>query len=238
MNPVNEAYIRAFIGEEADHFKTETELINEKIGRVYAYVAEGFLITTASSVAFAKLGFAATVISFFSNVTLAPFILCAIGIGIIVKTIFTKKEEASLKHGLFCGFALWEGLVISPLVLINAPVFVAAAATTTLVMGGLGVMANALKEGFERYEKILFVALTALTVISFGSLLLGSPFLHEVCVIGGIALFSAYVIYDTQKVRSQALSPQFDEINHAMGLYLDAMNLLIRIYDIYSRNQK
>jgi FtsH-binding integral membrane protein len=43
---------------------------------------------------------------------------------------------------------------------------------------------------------------------------------------GGVALFSLFVLYDTQKlIHCAKTKATFDPINESLGLYLDAINL-------------
>ena len=213
--------------------------INQKVAKVYAYCAGAFALACASAYVFAKIGFAATVMSLYGSLASA-LCLTAVSIALLMMTIQTPKENSGLKHAFYGFFAVCEGLLISPLVLLNAPAFAAAALTTVAVTGGLGLAAMSLKESFEKYEKILFVALGALAIVALGALFLkavAAEMARQVLLVGGMALFTAFVIYDTHKARSEALSPNFDPINHSLGIFLDAMNFHVRFWECYNDNK-
>lgn len=56
---------------------------------------------------------------------------------------------------------------------------------------------------------------------------------------GGLALFSAYVLYDTQKIMYNAKTMKiYDPINNSIGVYLDAINIFIRFAQILGGSKK
>jgi len=222
----------------------DAQLVAERVSQVYAYTAIAFAATCITAFVSAKIGFAASVLSAaISAPWMTAIFLTAVGISLLYMTKVTSPEDSTMKHGAFGAFAVFEGVAISPLVLVNSAAFAAASATTVGVVGGLGILAMTLKESFEKYEKILMVALGAIAAASIGACFfpgaLGA-FAHQVSYVGGFALFSALVIYDTHKVRSEAANEEavFDPINHSVEIYLDAMNILVRLFEAYVKNQK
>lgn len=222
--------------------QTLPNLVHVRISKVYAYTAGMFAASCASAWVFAKSGLTLkTVNCLAASPTLSLVGLLAIGIGLLFATLFTAKENAMQKHGLLGMFTLWEGFIISPLVLLNGTAFAAATATTVAVVGSLAALAMKLQESFAKYEKVLMVGLGAIALASLGALCLpaaAAAFSHEVSFIGGLALFSALVIYDTHIARQEAVTEDFDEVNHSINIYLDAVNLLIRIWECYDRMNK
>ncbi|MDN3505611.1 MAG: Bax inhibitor-1 family protein [Simkaniaceae bacterium] len=224
-------------------FSKEAPKVSEKISKVYAYAALAFAVTCATAFIAERIGFAATILNLSIHLSpvIAPLILTAIAINLAIATIRTPKENTQEKHAFFGAFAVFQGLSLSPAVLINPTAFLAASVATVGVVGGLGALSMTLKESFERYEKIMMVALGAICIASISTLALsGSAALlaHEISLIGGLALFTGLVVYDTHKARSEAQSPFFDEINHALNMYLNAINILIRLWTIFAGNQK
>lgn len=225
--------------EQSSQPKANSETY-EKIGRVYAYCAGAIAITCASALLFSQLGLAVTILNACATAfKTTAFFLTATGIALLIGIRSTPKENSSLKAGLYGTFAVWQGLALSPLVLINAPAFIAASVTTTAVVGGLGALSMTLKESFEKYEKILMVALGAIALASLGSLFLpaaAASVAHSISYVGGFAVFTCLVIYDTHIARKEAANPNFDEINHALEIYLDGMNLLVRFWECFQKN--
>ena len=63
--------------------------------------------------------------------------------------------------------------------------------------------------------------------------------LYSVAIYGGLILFGAFLLYDTQKIIHRAErhpvgygAPPFDPVNASMGIYMDTINIFIRIASI------
>lgn len=220
-------------------FTPVVETVEQRVSKVYAYAAFGLALTAISAFVFAKIGFTATLLStLVASPTLAVIFLGAIGIGLVAATILLPKEKSVLKHGAYGLYSVFQGLVLSPLVLLNPASFGLAAGGAAALTGGLGVLAMHLKENFERYERILMVGLGAIALASFGVLCLPAvPALiaEKISLYGGFALFSTLIIYDTHRARDKAHLSDFDPIAHSMSIYQDSLNLLIRFWQFTER---
>ncbi len=65
-----------------------------------------------------------------------------------------------------------------------------------------------------------------------------SPGLYNVWMYGGLILFGAFVLYDTQKVIHNArLKTFWDPINESLAIYLDAVILFQRFLMIFMGNR-
>lgn len=219
---------------ELQESTAKNQEINSKISQVYAYFAAAFAATFASAVAFANTGFTAAILTMAGPVGT----LLLVGAATAALLWATTKAEKGSGHkmGLFGMFTICEGLALSPLMLINSSAFIAASAATLALTGGLALLAVSLKDSFERYEKILMVALGAIALASLSTLILpvgAAAIAHEISMIGGFALFSCLIILETHEARSRALNPNFDPMHHAIGIYLDSVNLLVRLFDSF-----
>jgi len=242
--------VDGFQADEAQHWlldqrlnpSLESEKVNEKIGQVYLCTTIGFAASFISANLCALSGLTGKVVAVLCGASAfgSGIGLIAVGISLIAALHFTPKEFSGVKQGLYGLFTVYEGLVLSPLVLINAPVFAAASVVTLGVTGALGTLALKMDTQFKRYETIMFVALGVLTCASFAGLFVpavASVLGHQLAIVGGCALFGAFVIYDMQNVRdaAEANLENFDVIDHTMNLYLDAMNLLVRIFELMNK---
>ena len=170
-----------------------------------------------------------------ASAPISILVLTAVSVALYVATRSISKESWVLKHVSHGLFAVWQGLVLSPLALISSSAFALASGGALVLTGGLGVLSMVLKESFEKYETILLVALGVIATASIGACLLSgaaASFASGVSLIGGFAVFGCLVIYDTHVVRSHVFDPNFDEINHSMGIYMDVLNILIRLWEI------
>ncbi|CDW53107.1 growth hormone inducible transmembrane protein [Trichuris trichiura] len=186
-------------------------------------------------------------------------IAAVIGTGTLCQSIpyeankFGAKQLAWILH---CGTL---GAVIAPLTFLGGPLLVRAACYTAGVVGGaylclkswpkkyvchiLGMSAVAMCAPNEKFLKmggILGVGLGVVFVSSIGTLflpptsMLGAS-LYSIVTYGGLVLFSGFLLYDTQRVIKLAeVYPQlairpYDPINAQMGIYLDTINIFMRI---------
>jgi len=70
------------------------------------------------------------------------------------------------------------------------------------------------------------MGLGALIGINLLSIFYPSPALFNMWLYGGLFLFGALVLYDTQKIIYNAkMKRVFDPLNESLGIYLDAINL-------------
>jgi FtsH-binding integral membrane protein len=75
--------------------------------------------------------------------------------------------------------------------------------------------------------------------ISLASMFWPSPALYNMWLYGGLVLFSAFVLYDTQKIIHNAKSkPRYDPISESIGIYLDTIILFERFLIIFMNNKK
>ena len=73
--------------------------------------------------------------------------------------------------------------------------------------------------------------------ISVAHMFWPSPVLFNIWLYGGLLLFSAFTLYDLQKLIHAAKSkPAWDPINESLGIYLDAIILFERFLIIFMIN--
>jgi FtsH-binding integral membrane protein len=57
--------------------------------------------------------------------------------------------------------------------------------------------------------------------------------LYSLSIYGGLVLFSMLLLYDTQRIVKKAeTSMHFDPVNESIAIYLDTLNIFIRIATI------
>jgi FtsH-binding integral membrane protein len=65
-----------------------------------------------------------------------------------------------------------------------------------------------------------------------------SPVLFNVWLYGGLLLFSAFVLYDIQKIIHNAkMKPYYDPINESLGIYMDTIIIFERFLMIFLMNK-
>jgi FtsH-binding integral membrane protein len=120
------------------------------------------------------------------------------------------------------------------------PIVYDALFSTGLTMGGLGLVAyNAPSEQFLQWGGALGMGLAAMIGVGLASMFKPhSPGLYNFWLYGGLLLFSAFVLFDTQKVIYNArLKNRWDPINESLAIYLDALILFQRFLLIFMGNR-
>ena len=187
-------------------------------------------------------------------------IAAMIGSGMVARSIpyqpgLGTKQLAWLAH---CAVI---GAVIAPMCLLGGPILTRAAWYTAGMVGGLSTVAVcAPSDQFLYMGGPLAMGLGETTDLNLSPLTsyhsgivfcasLGSAFLppttamgaglYSVAIYGGLILFGAFLLYDTQKIIHRAErhpvgygAPPFDPVNASMGIYMDTINIFIRIASI------
>ena len=143
---------------------------------------------------------------------------------------------------MFAGFIGTMSMSLLPIIhMYSMPIIYDALIATSMTMGSLGVVAyNSPSEQFLKMGGPLAVGMGGLMGVSLLSILYpGSPALTSIWLYGGLALFSAYVLYDTQKIIYNAKTmKQYDPVNNSIGIYLDSINIFIRFVQILGNSKK
>merc|ERR1711953_458932 len=150
------------------------------------------------------------------------------------------KQAAWLAH---CAVV---GAVIAPICLLGGPILTRAAWYTAGMVGGLSTVAVcAPSDKFLYMGGPLAMGLGIVFCASIGSAFLPPTTamgagLYSVAMYGGLILFGAFMLYDTQKIIHKAerhpphgygVAP-FDPVNASMSIYMDTINIFIRIAQI------
>lgn len=115
------------------------------------------------------------------------------------------------------------------------------------IFGGCALIAAKTKNpNIMQWKAPLFVGLTSLIgiqLIGLGSSLIFGPnsfslMLHNVDIYGGIGLFTLMSIYDAHVARQLYLKGEPDHLGCATSVYLDFMNILIRVMEAMAKAKK
>jgi FtsH-binding integral membrane protein len=75
--------------------------------------------------------------------------------------------------------------------------------------------------------------------IGLASMFWPSPALFNIWLYGGLVLFSAFTLYDVQKIIHRAKTAhKYDPIGQSLGIYLDTIILFERFLIIFMQNKK
>jgi len=168
-----------------------------------------------------------------------------VGSGVVTRSIPYQPGVGS-KQLAWMSHAGIMGAILAPLSALGGPLVLRAAYLTAGVVGGLSAVAVcAPSDKFLNMGGMLGAGLGVVFLANIGSMfmppstVIGSG-LYSIAIYGGLVLFSLFLLYDTQRIIQQAENPSrpYDPVNQSMGIYMDTMNIFIRIAMILSNNRK
>lgn len=171
-------------------------------------------------------------------------ILAFIGSMVLICAIHCDpdKENAPRRIAILSAFGLLEGVVLAPLINmaieVDPYIIITALLCTCLIFGCFSMAALVAKRrSFLFLGGILSSALTMLVVLGVVSIFLPALKLVWLQIYGGLILFSAFVVYDTQIIIERAAAGSKDFAGHALMLFLDFANIFVKILRLYLQNR-
>lgn len=157
----------------------------------------------------------------------------------LLVAFFVRWRQRSEEGGSFISmkfvyvFAAMEGIGLYPVILaytqaIGAKLVLGAVATTFVLFFGLATYAKRTERNFLNLGSILFFGLLALILASIVGLFVQATILQTAICAGGILIFSGYVLYDIQVMKSGLMTEE-DVPIMVLNLFLDWINLLLYI---------
>lgn len=239
-------------GKEAgaiDRMGVWPEHVKARVRDTYMYFSGGLGLTAASAAACFRSPTIMNLVTKNGLLAIAGTIALLIGSGAVVRSIeyrpgFGAKQLAWMAH------AGIVGAVIAPLSFLGGPLLIRAATYTAGVVGGLSAVAMcAPSDQFLYMGGALGMGLGAVFMASIGSAFLPPTTalgagLYSLSVYGGLVLFGGFLLYDTQRIVKSAENhpyygvQAYDPVNHSISIYMDTINIFIRIAMILAGNRK
>ncbi|OXU28818.1 hypothetical protein TSAR_011192 [Trichomalopsis sarcophagae] len=222
------------------------QYVKDRIHTTYMYFGASVATSALSAVACLRSPAMMNLVMRQGWMALVGTMVAMMGTGILCQSIpyqegFGTKQIAWLVH---TGVV---GAVLAPLCLLGGSLVLRAAWYTAGVVGGLSAVAVcAPSEKFLNMGGPLAIGLGVVFCSSIGTMFLPPTTafgagLHSIALYGGLILFSMFLLYDTQRIIKKAeTQPQyhhntiapFDPINNAISIYLDTINIFVRILTI------
>jgi FtsH-binding integral membrane protein len=238
------------------------DYVHDYLFNTYKYVIAGLGVTAAAAVVAYKSGLVFRIAQMNPWINLLVFGGGTIGSMVVTQSINPDNKLA--KHLAFVTMNTIMGMSLCTLGLIYNPAVMVRAGLYTLAMfSGLSWVAmNAREDRFLYLGGPLMAGLCVLIVASLSSMLLPARFqrtlsiLEALTMYGGLALFGAFILYDTQKLMFRAREyeaaktlyirqagpnahiPQPDYVSQSIGLYLDFINIFIRMLYILGNSNR
>lgn len=216
------------------------EYVKSRVKATYAYFGGSIAITAASAYAVSQSPKLLNLMMKNSWLAIGATIAAMIGSGMVVRSI-PYSEGIGAKHLAWVVHSGIMGAVVAPLCFLGGPIIMRAALYTAGVVGGLStVAACAPSDKFLYMGGPLACGLGLVFASSLGSMFLPASTalgagLYSISMYGGLVLFGAFLLYDTQRiVRKAETYPlyavhPYDPINASISIYLDTMNIFMRI---------
>lgn len=199
----------------------------DTLGKVLGLLGIAAIFTAAGALVGPGLGRGGLLISFIGSLACA-FILPLV------------RERTPLNYILLFGFALLEGILLGQILEsyiaagMGVLVLDAALATglVTLIAGGIGYTT---KRDLTGLGGFLFIGLIALIVASLVGIFVHLAILQIAISAIGAVLFSAFLVFDLNRIANSPQASTGDAIVLALSVYLDIVNLflfLLRLFGI------
>jgi len=212
--------------------------------RVYLMMTLG-LLTTAGTAYIGSL-------PYFSNLIFStPFLFLGL---VIAELILVIVLTAALRHLtavsaglLFFFYAAINGVTLSAIFLTYTPgnIFVAFLITASL-FGAMTIIGYSTRKNLDSWRGYLLVGLISMIILSLVNLFVGSSQVEWITSIVLIFIFLGLTIYDTQRIKKMISSSMLYGhtgmltklgIIGALSLYLDFVNLFLRVLRIFGRRR-
>ncbi len=163
----------------------------------------------------------------------AALICFILGFVAIIGLNFARRSEGLaitmlFAGGLFLGLGLGGGLrryaEVEPRVVWQA------AGATALFVGGLGSTGYAIRRDLSGGYRFLFVALLALIVFGFVSLLVSMPHADLIYAVLGLVIFGGYTVLDFNRMRRAGKG---EVVPLAAGIFLDVLNVFLFFLQLF-----
>jgi len=216
------------------------ENINEFVKRTYQLLA-GSLIAGAVG-AYVGMGFVQNMVNPVTGGLTFTYWGSVILEFVLLFGLLIAKNKTPLNLILLFAFTFMTGFTLAPTLAFYIAanmgyVIGEAFALTAVAFFGLTIFAMNTKRDFTTIGKILFISLIVLIVAGLINIFWHQPLLQLLIASVAAILFSFFILYDTQNIIRGNVS---SEIEAAVALYLDFLNLfisLLQILGFFSREE-
>jgi len=211
-------------------------IVRNRIMKTYGYLSAGLFLTGVTSFLLFTRGWGYRVLA------MNPWVF---GIGTLAATWMSLSLTQSInaETNPFAKHAAWmttNALIGFSLVglgtIAGAAIVQQAALITGCIVGGMSTVALVSpNDQFLRMGPYLGVGLGVVIAASLGGMFFpASTLLMNVSLYGGLGVFGLFTAHDAQRVLhdAQVVDGNFDPIGEQMGLYMDSINIFVRIVQI------
>ena len=172
----------------------------------------------------------------YSNIGFWIIIILDIAIAIFLSARISKMSSTTAKI-LYIIYCMINGITFSAIFLtfkLSSIIFIFL--VTAIIFGIFAVIGSKLNVDLSKFGIYLFIALIGIIIVEIINIFIGSSTLEMIVAAISILVFTLYIGYDIKRI--QVLSnTEIDEDNVAIygafQLYLDFINIFIRLLEIF-----
>jgi len=220
-------------------YKSASE-INLAMAKVYQHM--GLAVLTSMIVSY-LVGTSPELLQFFFTgftkwiVIFAPLV-AVFGVSIALNS----RPSAGIAQLLLHGFAALMGLSFATIFAVfqMGSIFSAFMGASVL-FGTMSFYGYFTKKNLDSVGKFMFVGLIAVVIASIINIFIGSSLMAMVISAIAIIVFLGLTAYDTQKIReivTQSSSDHVEEVQGALTLYLDFINLFLSLLQLFGAKKE
>ncbi|ESO89281.1 hypothetical protein LOTGIDRAFT_210320 [Lottia gigantea] len=216
------------------------KVVKARIRDTYMYFGGSIALSAISAATLWRSPQAMSLMMRRPMLTFGAQIVGLIGAGMVCRSM-EYTGGFSAKHLVWMAYSGIVGTTLAPLAVLGGPLLIRAAWYTAGIVGGLSAVAMcAPSEKFLNMGGPLAIGLGVVFASSIGGMFLPPTTalgagLYSITMYGGLVLFSAFLLYDTQKIIKKAETHptygvrRYDPINGCLGIYMDTINIFIRL---------
>ncbi|XP_055837645.1 growth hormone-inducible transmembrane protein-like [Episyrphus balteatus] len=220
------------------------QYVRERIHTTYGYFGASVALTAASAVAVFRSPRLLNLATRNGWMSMLGTFALMIGSGVATQAI-PYSPGIGAKQLAWAAHCAIIGGVIAPMCFLGGPILTRAALYTAGIVGGLSTVAVcAPSDQFLYMGGPLAIGLGFVFASSMAGMwlppttMLGAG-LASVSLYGGLVLFSGFLLYDTQRIVRKAetypalfTQRPYDPVNASLSIYMDTINIFIRIASI------
>lgn len=210
--------------------------------RVYFLMTLGLMVTAGTS--FAVIALPAL---FRAVASYALFFIIAEFVVVLALSWALERMPMALALGMFFVYAILNGATLTLVVMAyTASEVTTAFLSTACLFGAMTIVGYTTKMDLTSMGGFLLMGLLGLVIGSVINIFLASDGLSWILTFAGIAIFIGLTAYDTQRIKNMTLAAltsgnaTFEtsvSVRGALVLYLDFINLFLRILQLFSRRR-
>ncbi|MFH0898531.1 MAG: Bax inhibitor-1/YccA family protein [bacterium] len=165
---------------------------------------------------------------------------------VITLSIFSKRMSFGVAATMFLFYAILSGITLSVIFAIyQLPSLVTILAVTIATFIVMSLYGYYTKTDLTSMGNIFLMALLGIIIAGVVNLFLHNTFIHFLCAVLGVIIFTGLMAYDTQKIKElwHTLTEKGEPTNKiallsALILYLDVVNLFLKLLQLFGKKKK